>query len=146
MSVSLLGIPAVANGNYELVAQVTDSKGDVSNAIGSSYTLAIPFLSLVPSDATETIARSGTGVIRFILSNAGNVKSTGTSTVAVLAAAIPVYSVPMKLMILPAKARVVRLRLSAAEMNLLQAAAVMTLQVTDPLGGIETLELTGLNK
>jgi hypothetical protein len=144
ITVPLMSIPAVANGSYELLAQVTDSKGGMTDAVGSTYTLAAPFLSLVPSAATVVVAKSGTASISFSLANNGNIPSAGASTITVLASATPVYSEPMKLVISPEKTHVVKLKLTAAQVITLQAAAFVILEVTDPLGGIETLTVTGL--
>jgi hypothetical protein len=151
ITVPLMSIPAVPDGNYQLVAQVTDTEGDVTETVGSTYTLAAPVVSVVPSAATTLVSKSGIGLISFTLTNMGNISSTAASTIAVLASsngttagATSVYSEPRTLVISPAKARVLKLKLSAAQVMSLQAATSVILEVTDVLGGIQTLALSGL--
>jgi hypothetical protein len=151
LTIPLLALPAVPDGNYFLVNQVTDPNGGTSSvASGVTYTLAAPFVSLVPSAAGVTIARNGAAILGFTVTNAGNVASSGTSTLSVLAStdgtasnAATAFSESLPLVLRAHALRAVRLRLSAAQVMQLHSAAAAILQVTDANGEVQALTLTG---
>ena len=90
--VPLLTIPASANGNYFLVAKVTDPLSNNTTAASTSkFSLAAPFVSLVPTIVSNTLpATSASGsvsnaVLTLSIINNGNISPTTAATVSVYA-------------------------------------------------------------
>jgi uncharacterized repeat protein (TIGR03803 family) len=150
VKVPLLSLPAVADGNYFLVAQVTDPNADVTTAASTgTYQLAAPFVSLVPSAASVAVARNGTATVKFTVTNNGNIAPIGASTVTVntsadgtVANSQPVFTQQKNLRLHPNKSQKLQLKLSALEVTTLQANAAAFLVVTDPLGGSQSILLS----
>ncbi len=151
-TVRLVNLPSMTNGNYFLVAQVTDPNGDVTSvASGGTFALSAPVLDLVPSAATVVIARNGSAIITFMATNQGNIAPVGPSTVSVnssadgtLADALPVYTRHQTLPLAPNAPKIERIVLTRAQVTTLQAGAAAFLEITDPLGDVETIVLTGI--
>ncbi len=150
ITIPLLNLPVVKNGSYDLVAQVTDPKGGVSTSVASgTYAFAAPFLALTPSTPVVTVAKDGSATVSFTVTNDGNTPSSGSSTVTIYASsdgtitnATAAFTATENLPLAPGKSKSVHLKLTAAQVTTLQAAVAAILQVTDPLGGSQTVALS----
>lgn len=150
VTIPLEDLPVVINGNYDLVAQVTDPNGGVSSTVGSgTYAFAAQFLSLAPSAPAVTVATDGSATVSFTVTNNGNIAPSDSSTMTFFASsdgstsdAIAVSTQLENLPLAPGKSQTVHLKLTADEVTTLQTAVAAILQVTDPLGGSQTLELS----
>jgi hypothetical protein len=83
------GLPA---GSYQLVARVTDPSGTINDsAAGPTLTVAAPFIALSESVAKSTLPKSSVpggkarGAVLLTIANAGNVATSGSTSVALFA-------------------------------------------------------------
>jgi hypothetical protein len=153
-SIPLLSLPAVSNGTYSIVVQVTDSKQNVTTALSrQTYQLAQPFVSLVASSPTIRSTADSGGVISVLITNNGNVPSTGKQTFTVLASAGAavseagvIYAKAIPVRISPGRTGRITLELTPAQfspllgerMNVLDAGY---LTISDSSGDSQTLDL-----
>jgi hypothetical protein len=148
VNVALLNIPAVADGNYYLDAQVTDPNLDVTGTSSAgTFGLNAPFVSLVPIRQSTTIASHGTGTanVTFLLENNGNIASTGmstfnlyTSTDGTLADATLVFTKQISLVVQPGKQHTFHVQVPAVESTTFHDATTVLMQIVDPFGGTRT--------
>jgi hypothetical protein len=150
VTVPLLSLPAVASGNYYLVAQITDPKTNVTTATsGSSYEIAPPFLSLYPVFNTfENFAFAG-GYAFIKITNNGNVNTNIGNT------DIAIYTSPdgtvgnstfetsesINLSIRPGQNRTIVIRLNSDEARDAAKASYLVVQVTDAFDNVTTATL-----
>ena len=131
-TIPLLMLPALADGAYHLVAQVTDPNGNVTSvASPSAYTIAAPFISLIPTAASLPTKQNSQGVFlpatfSFTLTNIGNINASG-GTIAILASATNnlvgatvVLSVPNGVTLKPSVPHVVHFKLTPSQVNALE--------------------------
>jgi uncharacterized repeat protein (TIGR03803 family) len=139
ISLPLLSLPAVSDGSYNVVVQIIDHRGDVTQAASAGqYHLATPFISLVPSLGTEAIARNGSAVVTFTVTNDGNIAPNLASTVSLYASpdgnisdGAMLISRSEKLLLLPGQSRLLHLRLTAAQQSQASAAGMLLIDVVD---------------
>ena len=144
--VPLQSLQAVNNGDYYLVAQVTDPKEDVtSTASGGTFDLAAPFTMLVPSGPLVRTTAGG-ATISFTITNEGNVTPVGASTIAFFASpndsisgTTSVLSQSVTLKIPAGKSKILRVKPNSSQLSSLKAANAAILEVSDPMGGSQTL-------
>jgi hypothetical protein len=142
----LLAIPAVSNGPYFIVAQVTDPQADITTtATPGTFTLAKPFIAFAFAGATTVIPNHGKGPanVLFSLTNNGNIPSTGTSTVNLFISSngvttgAAVFTKALSLIVQPNKTRLFHLSVPVAPTAALAAATQVMIQVIDPLGDVQ---------
>jgi uncharacterized protein (DUF2141 family) len=152
VNVPLVSLPTVADGEYYLDIVVTDPESDMTTLHSAgTYALAAPFISLVPSAASAVNAKNGAATISFTVTNNGNVASVGTGTIDVNVSADgtpansePVFNEQAPLALAAGKKRTERVRLTAAQVTSLQGGAAAILEVIDPLGGSQSVVLSGV--
>ncbi len=148
VAVPIKSIPALADGDYFLVAQVTDPfAGGTSIASSTGTTnIAAPFISLVPVFTTGIkIAANSTAIASLTITNNGNVPPIGNSQIVLFASASldisespQLVSQTVRLPIRPGKSKIVKIHLTAAMVQTAQAQGSMVAEVIDPLGGTQT--------
>ena len=126
VTIPLLDIPSVSNGNYYLVAQVTDPLLNITTAkSASTFNLASPFVSLAPAidsttlSATTTSGSTSNAALSLTITNNGNIAPTAGSTVSVYAStdgavvgATLLTTSPFKTLLKPAKSAKAKISLS----------------------------------
>lgn len=145
VTIALESLPAVINGEYYIVAQVTDPKGDVTSVPSAGeYELAAPFISLMPTLTEVTTF----GQVKFSIVNQGNVVPVGNSTLTLLSSttgsesgASIVLSRSIELPLPPGKPRAFGLHLTKAQLAMTTGAISFYLQVADPDGVTQTSSL-----
>jgi len=144
---SLLTLPNVANNSYEVVAELTDPKGNVTSvASTSTVSLAAAFLTLTPTLSVITPGAKGTGTVSLTVMNNGNIPPVGASTIALYASASTSASGGTQLVsekaspLQPGKSKTIKFKLTAAEMTSITTDGFLVAQVTDPLGGVLTAD------
>lgn len=150
--IPLLALPDVPNNAYFIDAQVTDPKGNLTTAASAgTYALATPFVSLVPSAASVAMAKNGSATVSFTVTNNGNITPSGLSTIELavssngtVAATEPVVTEHQALPLAAGAHRLVRMKLTAAQVSSLQAGNGAFVILTDSTGGVQSLALTGL--
>jgi hypothetical protein len=151
VNVPLLTLPAVADGDYFLLAQVTDPQANVTTAVSpATYHLAAPFVMLTPAITSTTVPVSVTvgsrsnAAVSLILTDDGNIAAIGTSTIAVYASidglaadGTLLVSQPLHAPIQPARS--VKARASLKNFTQLPPGTYfLVIVVTDPSGGVQT--------
>lgn len=147
LTLPLVSLPAVSNGSYYIVARVTDSKGGTSfTSSSATYELATPFISLAPLAADIVIGKAGTSTVGFTLVNQGNITATGSSTIGLYASpdgrvawGTREFSETLSVPLAPGESKAIKLHLTAAQTQALQAAPSVVLQVADSVGGVRAL-------
>jgi hypothetical protein len=150
LNVALKNIPAINNGSYYLVAQLTDPNGNVTSAAsGSIYTIAAPYISLAESvtvsglPATLTSGASTHAVATVEITNGGNIATTGTSQLSLAfvptggsTAPVPIKSESLSLRIKPGSGTKVQVPLGTIPTLTSGVDYVVRAQVTDPNGNV----------
>jgi hypothetical protein len=152
IAVPVRSIPATLVGTYSVIASVTDSAGNTTTAnTGATTTVAAPFVSLSETFSRETLPPavvSGNrvnGVASVKVTNAGNINSTGPTTLGIYLSpdglesdSMLVTSVTRRLTIRPNGSAVITvpLRTLPTTNGLYQILA----QVTDPNGGLSAAD------
>ncbi|HEX8912665.1 MAG TPA: CARDB domain-containing protein, partial [Humisphaera sp.] len=105
----------LADGNYQLIAEVTPPTGSASAAAtGSATAVAAPFVNLVGVTAAgpSALTAGKKGKLGVTVQNTGNVTLAGTASVQIeaalggnLAAKTPVATVPVKLKLKPGQVK-----------------------------------------
>ncbi|HEX5241922.1 MAG TPA: hypothetical protein VFW23_01570, partial [Tepidisphaeraceae bacterium] len=105
-------------GNYTLFARVTDPSGNVNDSgPGPTLTAAAPFIALSETVAKSTLPASATGgsktngAVSLVITNNGNVSTTGTTTITIFAttsgtvdsSSVQLATAPLKSHIKPSK-------------------------------------------
>jgi FG-GAP-like repeat len=148
VAVPIKSIPALTDGNYFLVAQVTDPLAGGTSIASSTGTtdIAAPFISLAPAFTTDIkIAGNGTAIVSLTITNNGNITPVGKSEITLFASATPDISESPQLIgqtvalpIQPGKSKIVKTHLTAAMVQTAQAEGALVAEVMDPLGGSQT--------
>lgn len=105
-------------GDYTLFARVTDPSGNVNDsAAGPTLTAAAPFIALSETVAKSTLPASATGgsktngAVSLVITNNGNISTTGATTITIFATAsgtvdtssVQLATAPLKSHIKPSK-------------------------------------------
>ena len=105
-------------GDYTIVARVTDPSGNVNDsAPGPTLTAAAPFIALSETVAKSTLPASATGgsktngAVSLVITNDGNISTTGTTTITIFAttsgtvgaSSVQLVTAPLKSHIKPSK-------------------------------------------
>ena len=95
VTVQIKSLPSTLNGNYTLIATVTDAGGNITDSpAGPTLTAAAPFISFAETitaisgltTSTPTVSGEATkAAIKLSIKNNGNVESSGNTTIAVFA-------------------------------------------------------------
>ena len=144
LTIPLQSLPAVADGSYFLVVQITDPQGNLTSAAATAqYTLAAPFISLIP----QSLAFNNAGAVTFSVTNNGNVPSTGSSTVTLLVSATArqsdaqsITTQKLAIVLPPAARRTFTVHVSKTQLASIKAATSFYLQLTDPNGVSQVVE------
>jgi hypothetical protein len=150
VAIPLGTLPAVQTGTYQIVAEITDPRSDITSvATASTVSLAPPTLTLVPTLSAITPGAKGTGSVTLTITNNGNIPPSGKTTIALYpAASVSVHgafliSESINLPIQPGKSKSIKFKLSSDDLTQLTAAGLLLVIVTDPLGGVQTATTTG---
>lgn len=148
ITLPLLTLPAVANGNYNIVARLTDPDSNTTQTSSPQYTLAAPFVSLVPSLGSIVLAHKGAASVTFTVTNQGNVAPVGPSTIAIFASSdatttdgTQLVSHLVSLSLPTGHFRVVHVHLTAAQMAQATASGTLVIEVVDPTSQSQTLAI-----
>jgi hypothetical protein len=149
VQVPFLKLPAVAAGDYRLVARVVNADQTTAQASSAgAFALAEPFVSLVPSAASSVAGAGHVQAVSFVVSNVGNVAAKGSTTISLygstgttVAGAAAVYSRKQALPLPAGRSRVFHIRLSAAKWAHVLTLGTLVVQVVDPAGTSATVAL-----
>jgi hypothetical protein len=135
-------LPSVTDGTYEVVAQVTDPKGNVTTAATlTTVNPAAAFESLTPD--LSSIALNGTYFLT--ITNNGNIVPTGTTKIELFTSATtsvtdatPLLTKSVKLKLASGASKTFEFRLTPKMYLQVTIEPNLVAQVTDPVGGIQT--------
>jgi hypothetical protein len=146
---ALKTLPNVPDGTYQIVAEITDPKGDVTSvATLTTVNLAAAFLMLSPALSTITPGLKGTGTVSLTITNNGNTPPVGATQIVLYASstssidgATQLISEKIPLPLQPDKSKTLKFHLAAYMITDLFAQGLLVAAVTDPLGGVETVSI-----
>ncbi len=144
--IALQSLPNVPNGTYGIVAEITDPKGDTTS-VGTTTTvsLAQAFLSLIPALGVITPGAHGSGLVLLTVTDQGNIPPTGNSQIILTASPTDTVSSGLQLSsqrahiaVQPNKSKVLKLHLTASDLNEISSEGLLVVELVDPLGGVQT--------
>jgi FG-GAP-like repeat len=146
VTLPLLNLPAVGDGNYNVVVQITDPRSDVTQiATGGQYALAAPFVALSETLTTtlgSPLVSGGkvNGSVTLAITNNGNVLSKGPTGIDITASTVSgvlgttIKMLPQPVRIPPTKTVKVTERITSIPL-LDNDNYFLVTQVTDPFAG-----------
>ncbi len=144
--IQIKSLPASLSGLYLMLGETVEGNVQTSTTLqGPLFSVAAPFISLVPANISMKINPNGSSVTLFTVTNNGNIPSTGISQLllygssdATINNATLLVKKPLGIHLVPGKKTTIRLPANPLETQLGLASTEFVIEVIDPTGATET--------